>query len=206
MSLLVILAEHDIGFSLFLFVVFLVMLWVTTGRLDLPRSIGLVLFARRHLRRRPRAPPGERPDHGLARPVEATPSDTRLPADPGRARLRPRRALRAPASGSGDPGDRSRSPTSDFIFAALGEELGLFGTAAIVVGYLLLVGSGLRAALRARSEFAKLAALGLTCVLGFQAFFIMAGVVRLLPLTGVTLPFVSYGGRRSSPTTSCSRS
>ncbi len=53
---------------------------------------------------------------------------------------------------------------------------------------------GLRIAQTARSEFAKLAATGLTIILGFQAFFIMAGVVRLLPLTGITLPFVSYGG------------
>jgi cell division protein FtsW (lipid II flippase) len=52
----------------------------------------------------------------------------------------------------------------------------------------------LRAALRARSEFSKLVALGLTVTVGFQAFLIMAGVTRLLPLTGVTLPFVSYGG------------
>ncbi len=57
-----------------------------------------------------------------------------------------------------------------------------------------MVGSGLRASLRARSDFSRLAALGLTVIVGFQAFFIMAGVVRLLPLTGVTLPFVSYGG------------
>lgn len=59
---------------------------------------------------------------------------------------------------------------------------------------MLLVGSGMRIATRARSEFAKLTALGLTVVIGFQAFVIMAGVTRLLPLTGVTLPFVSYGG------------
>jgi peptidoglycan glycosyltransferase len=85
-------------------------------------------------------------------------------------------------------------PTSDFVFAIVGEELGLFGAAAVVVAYLLLVGSGMRTALRARSEFAKLVAAGLTATLGLQAFLIMAGVVRLLPLTGVTLPFVSYGG------------
>ena len=59
---------------------------------------------------------------------------------------------------------------------------------------MLIVGSGLRAAVRAPSEFSKLVALGLTVTLGFQAFLIMAGVTRLLPLTGVTLPFVSYGG------------
>ena len=83
---------------------------------------------------------------------------------------------------------------SDFIFSVIGEELGLVGTTAIAVAFLLMVMSGLRAAVRARSEFAKLAAVGLAAILGFQGFFIMAGVTRLLPLTGVTLPFVSYGG------------
>ena len=83
---------------------------------------------------------------------------------------------------------------SDFIFAAIGEELGLLGTTAVVVGFLLVVGSGIRAAIRARSEFSQLAAVGFTAILGFQSFFIMAGVVRLLPLTGVSLPFIGYGG------------
>jgi hypothetical protein len=64
----------------------------------------------------------------------------------------------------------------------------------VVVGFLLLVGSGIRAATRARSEFSQLAAVGFTAILGFQSFFIMAGVVRLLPLTGVSLPFIGYGG------------
>jgi cell division protein FtsW (lipid II flippase) len=56
------------------------------------------------------------------------------------------------------------------------------------------VGAGLRVAQAARSEFAKLTAVGLTMIIGFQAFFIIGGVLRLLPLTGITLPFVSYGG------------
>src|SRR5580698_8560687 len=64
----------------------------------------------------------------------------------------------------------------------------------VVVAFLLLTGTGLRIAQVARSEFAKLVATGLTVIIGFQAFFIMAGVLRLLPLTGITLPFVSYGG------------
>jgi cell division protein FtsW (lipid II flippase) len=84
--------------------------------------------------------------------------------------------------------------TSDFIFAAIGEETGLLGTVGIVMAFLLLVGASLRTALVAKSEFAKLLAAGIAAAIGFQAFFIMAGVVRLLPLTGVTLPFVAYGG------------
>jgi cell division protein FtsW (lipid II flippase) len=85
-------------------------------------------------------------------------------------------------------------PQTDFIFAIIGEEMGLLGSTMVVVAFLLLVGAGLRIAQAARSEFAKLTAVGLTMILGFQAFFIIGGVVRILPLTGITLPFVSYGG------------
>ena len=95
--------------------------------------------------------------------------------------------------GLGNP-DRIPVVETDFIFAAIGEELGLFGTTAIIVAFLLLVGAGLRIAIRADEPFDKLLATGLTTLLGLQAFIIMAGVTRLLPLTGVTLPFVSYGG------------
>ena len=80
------------------------------------------------------------------------------------------------------------------IFAAIGEELGLLGTSVVVVAFLLLVGAGLRIAQTARSDFSKLVATGLTIIIGFQAIFIMAGVLRLLPFTGITLPFVAYGG------------
>lgn len=83
---------------------------------------------------------------------------------------------------------------SDFIFAIIGEELGLLGATAVLVLYLLLVGSGLRVAMRSTDPFAKLLAAGLTTLVGVQSFIIMAGVTRLLPLTGLTLPFVSYGG------------
>ena len=72
--------------------------------------------------------------------------------------------------------------------------MGLLGTTVIVFAFMLLVGAGLRIAQTARSEFAQLVAAGLTVIIGFQAFFIMAGIVRLLPLTGITLPFMAYGG------------
>jgi cell division protein FtsW (lipid II flippase) len=84
--------------------------------------------------------------------------------------------------------------TTDFIFAAVGEELGLLGSAAIIFCYLLLVGCGLRIAVRAEPPFEKLLATGITILFGVQSFIIMGGVTRLLPLTGVTLPFMSYGG------------
>jgi peptidoglycan glycosyltransferase len=83
---------------------------------------------------------------------------------------------------------------SDYIFAAFGTEMGLLGTTAIVFAFTLIVGAGLRIAQTARSEFSKLLAAGLTVILGMQALFIMAGIVRLLPLTGITLPFMAYGG------------
>ena len=67
------------------------------------------------------------------------------------------------------------------IFAGIGEEMGLLGASAVVIAFLLLVGSGLRIAQTARSDFSKLLATGLTILVGFQAFFIMAGVLRLRP-------------------------
>src|SRR5688572_12963722 len=83
---------------------------------------------------------------------------------------------------------------TDFIFAAIGEELGLVGATGVLVAYLLMIGAGLRIALRTEVPFERLLATGLTVLLGVQSFIIMAGVIRVLPLTGVTLPFVSYGG------------
>ena len=95
--------------------------------------------------------------------------------------------------GRGEPG-RIPFAETDFIFAAIGEELGLAGSSAVLMAFLLLVGSGLRVALRAERVFEKLFALGLTTLLGVQTFVIVGGVLRVVPLTGITLPFVSYGG------------
>lgn len=83
---------------------------------------------------------------------------------------------------------------SDMIFAAFGEELGLLGATALLIIFLFFVGTGFRVALNARSPFETLLAAGLTALLGFQAFIIVGGILRVLPLTGVTLPFVSHGG------------
>jgi peptidoglycan glycosyltransferase len=83
---------------------------------------------------------------------------------------------------------------NDFIFTAIGEELGLFGAASVLMAYLLLIGAGLRTALRTENTFEKLLAVGLTTILGVQAFIIIGGVIKVVPLTGITLPFVSYGG------------
>jgi cell division protein FtsW (lipid II flippase) len=84
--------------------------------------------------------------------------------------------------------------TSDMIFAAVAEELGFIGVILVLCLYGSFVGEGFRIAQRATSDFVRLTATGLTALMGFQAFFIMAGVLRLLPFTGITLPFMAYGG------------
>jgi peptidoglycan glycosyltransferase len=91
-------------------------------------------------------------------------------------------------------GGRIPFQETDFIFAVIGEELGLAGTTAILLAFMMLMAIGVRTAVTLTNPFSKLLAAGLTTLIGFQAFIIMAGVTRLLPLTGVTLPFVSYGG------------
>lgn len=83
---------------------------------------------------------------------------------------------------------------TDFIFITMGEEMGLLGSLGIILLYLLLALRGFRAAIRAPEEEGVLLAGGLTVLTTIQAIVIMAGVSRLLPLTGVTLPFISYGG------------
>lgn len=95
--------------------------------------------------------------------------------------------------GFGRPQDIPFSAT-DMIFSVVGEELGLLGTTAMLLTFLLIVTRGFRIAQTARDEFSTLLALGLTVTLAFQVFVIVGGVTRLVPLTGITLPFVSYGG------------
>jgi peptidoglycan glycosyltransferase len=84
--------------------------------------------------------------------------------------------------------------STDFVFAAIGEELGLVGTLGVLSAFMLLVGSAYRIAVDALRPFSKLFAAGIATILGFQTFLIVGGVTRVIPLTGITLPFVSYGG------------
>jgi cell division protein FtsW (lipid II flippase) len=184
--------EHDIGFSALLFTLFIGMLWVTTGRTGY-LVLGVVLFGvgaylasryfyQTHIR------------------VETWLDPWKiLPQDPGDQLRQAWYSLGSGGIGGSGLGLGAGAytipiPQTDFIFAVIGEEMGLLGSTMVVVAFLLLVGAGLRIAQAARSEFAKLTAVGLTMIIGFQAFFIIGGVVRLLPLTGITLPFVSYGG------------
>jgi cell division protein FtsW (lipid II flippase) len=83
---------------------------------------------------------------------------------------------------------------TDFIYSALAQELGLVGIAAFLLVYMLFAARGFRIALLAQDGFSKLLAVGLTFAFTLQAFIIIGGIVRLIPLTGITLPFVSYGG------------
>lgn len=83
---------------------------------------------------------------------------------------------------------------SDYIFAALAEELGLFGGLLITFALIVFVSAGVRTALDSRDMFSKLCAVGLAAFIGFQALVNIGGITRALPMTGITLPFVSHGG------------
>jgi cell division protein FtsW (lipid II flippase) len=86
------------------------------------------------------------------------------------------------------------APQTDMIYAVITDELGLFGACAVILTYLMFVARGFKAAILARDSFSKLLATGLTAIFALQVFVIVGGVTRVIPLTGVTLPFISYGG------------
>jgi cell division protein FtsW (lipid II flippase) len=86
------------------------------------------------------------------------------------------------------------APETDMIYAVITDELGLFGAVALLVVYLMFIARGFKAAVMARDSFSTLLATGLTAIIAIQVFVIVGGVTRVIPLTGVTLPFVSYGG------------
>ncbi|HMK63649.1 MAG TPA: FtsW/RodA/SpoVE family cell cycle protein [Acidimicrobiales bacterium] len=189
--MLVLGAERDVGFAMLLFVLFVGMLWLGTGRL-LWLAFGAVLFAIGAVAAVHLFPQVHERVTGW---LDPWPYATQQIGD--------QIVQGMYAFGSGGLigtglgyGLVHYIPevTTDYIFAAFGEEMGLLGTTIIVFAFVLFVGAGMRIAQKARSEFAKMTAAGLTLILGMQAFFIMAGIVRLLPLTGITLPFIAYGG------------
>lgn len=189
-SLVVMVAQKDLGSSLLFFALFVVLLWVATGRASF-LTVGLGLFAAG-------AYGAWRMFTHVQQRVEIWLDPFQDVADDGFQIVQAAFAMASGGIvGTGiGRGGQVRIPTSesDFIFAVIAEELGLLGGTLVLVTYLLMVGAGLRTAARAERPFDKLLATGLTALLGIQAFIIIAGVTRLLPLTGVTLPFVSYGG------------
>ncbi|MCU1372955.1 MAG: putative FtsW/RodA/SpoVE family cell cycle protein [Actinomycetia bacterium] len=189
-SLLVMVAEKDLGSSLLFFALFITMLWVATERASY-LAVGLVMFsAGAFLSWRAFAHVQERVDIWIHPFADASGKGYQVVQATFALAWG---GIAGTGLGLGNPG-RIPAASTDFIFAAIGEELGLLGSAAVVVAFLLMVGAGLRIALRADSPFETLLATGLTTILGVQAFIIMGGVIRLVPLTGITLPFVSYGG------------
>ena len=192
-SLAVLFLERDMGASLLFFGVFVVMIWLASGRpgylvvggvlFVIGALIGYLAFSHVQLR-------VEYWLHAL---------DPATVHDIGYGQLA--QGWFALASGGlVGTGLGQGSPTlipyvgSDFIFAAFGEELGMIGAAGLLLLYLILLGRGLRIAMERVDPFGKLLAAGLTTVLALQTFTIVAGVTRLIPLTGVPLPLVSYGG------------
>lgn len=195
--LAVLFAQRDLGQSLILFTLFIVILWIGTERAGY-LGVGAVLLAAGaafayksmgHVRERVsdwinpwrmiKLPNGETAVKGY----QIVQGAFAMAAG----------GVTGTGLGLGKP-ENIPVVYNDFIFAAFGEELGLLGVTILLIAYLMLVGAGLRIAVRVRDPFEKLLASGLTALLGFQTFLILAGVTRLMPLTGVALPFVSYGG------------
>jgi Bacterial cell division membrane protein len=191
----IVVVQRDLGAALLFFGVFLALVYVATGRVSLV-VIGLVLFVL-----------GSLLMANLFQHVR-TRIDVWLDpfADPLGAGYQVMQGLHAFARGgllgtglgAGLPTIGGHIPIpevhTDFPLAALGEELGLIGVLAILGLFLVLVERGLRIGAAAADDFRALLAVGLALVIGIQAFIIAAGNLKVLPLTGVTLPFISYGG------------
>jgi cell division protein FtsW (lipid II flippase) len=191
----IVIVQRDLGAALLFFAVFLLLLYVSTARLSFV-VVGLAAFV-----------VGAAVLYFLFGHVR-----TRIDiwidpfVDPSGAGFQVVQALHAFARGGligtglggGLPLIAGRPPIpalhTDFPLAALGEELGLVGILAILGLYLVLVQRGLRIASAAQDEFRAILAAGLSLVIGVQAFIIAGGNLKLIPLTGITLPFVSYGG------------
>ncbi len=189
-SVMVMVGERDLGSSLLFFTLFVVMMWVATERVSY-LVLGFALFA------------------GAAyvswRLFGHVQTRVDIWIDPWEDEYGKGFQIVQALYGLGDGGitgtglgrgspDKVPEAQNDFIFAAVGEELGLVGATSVLMAYLLIIGAGLRIALRTDRTFEKLLATGLTTIVGVQAFIIIGGVIKVVPLTGITLPFVSYGG------------
>ena len=193
LTMVVIGGENDIGFALLVFTVFIALLWVTTGRWAY-LVIGFSMFA-----------VGAYIASHLFAQFNQRVSIWLDPWTPDLINGRGRQivqgwfslssgGLTGTGLGQGQSGRWVSEITNDMIVTSIGEELGLLGASIVVICFVFYVGAGMRTAQRARSAFSRLAAVAMTLIVGLQAFFILAGVLRLLPLTGIALPFVAYGG------------
>jgi cell division protein FtsW (lipid II flippase) len=189
-SLAVLVYQRDLGASLLLFGVFIVMLYMATNRAAY-LGTGLVMFGAgvvlaytqfAHVQRRVSAwldpwSDYEGVGYQIAQGMFAMGSGS----------------LSGSGLGLGRP-DLIPAAATDFVFAVVAEEMGLSGSIVVIAAYSLLVATGFGIAVRSRDLFRKLLAAGLSFVLGLQTILILAGVMRLMPVTGITLPFMSYGG------------
>jgi cell division protein FtsW (lipid II flippase) len=189
---------HDLGTSLMFFGLFVVLLYVATERVSWV-VVGLLLFAAGcYLSYQLFATVQTRVEIWLHPFAPATAAQLAQGIDPG---YQLRQSLFGLGTGgifgaglgNGHP-ELVPLPATDFIVSSFGEEIGLFGLVAILVLYVLFVVRGMAAALAVRDAFGKLLASGLSFLIALQVFVVVAGVTRLLPETGLTTPFLSYGG------------
>ena len=197
-AMMMLIVIKDLGSSLMFFGAFLALLYVATNRLSFV-VVGLGMFALgawqfgsqiEHVRDRVsiwRDPfdPKLVDDEGyqIAQSLFAQADGGVLGQGFGQA------LLQIPGGGTLLP-----APHTDLIYAVITDELGLVGACGVLLVYLLIVQRGFRIAMLARDSFSTLLAAGLTAVFALQVFVIVGGVTKVIPLTGVTLPFVSYGG------------
>jgi cell division protein FtsW (lipid II flippase) len=192
LSLAVMFRENDLGSSMLFFSIFIAMLFMATARLVYVVFGGLLFAAGAYFGYQQFAHVQDRVtiwlhvfDPRLVRDESYQLAQSLFAFATG--------GLFGTGLGQGRP-DLIPAAHTDFLFSAVGEELGLLGTAAVLLCFMLLVARGFRTAMVTRDSFGQLLAAGLMTIFGIQTFVIIAGVTRVLPLTGVTLPFMSYGG------------